>query len=94
MSYYFPKGVGEHHYGVSLTTESHYPGAFAHDDARCSQERHPMKPHRLSLTNALVMGYGLDKQIHHIYNPRVATREELEVYHDPQYIDFLSKRVC
>lgn len=53
-----------------------------------------MKPHRLSLTNALVMGYGLDKQIHHIYNPRLATREELEVYHDPQYIDFLSKQVC
>ncbi|KAI9508824.1 hypothetical protein F5148DRAFT_838181 [Russula earlei] len=69
VSYYFPKGVGEHHYG----------------------ERHPMKPHRLSLTNALVMGYGLDKQIHHIYNPRLATREELEAYHDPQYIDFLSK---
>jgi acetoin utilization deacetylase AcuC-like enzyme len=52
-----------------------------------------MKPHRLSLTNALVMGYGLDKQIHHIHNPRPATREELEVYHDPQYIDFLSKQV-
>jgi len=50
-----------------------------------------MKPHRLSLTNALVMGYGLDKQIHHIYNPRLATREELETYHDPQYLDFLSK---
>ncbi|KAH9001787.1 hypothetical protein EDB92DRAFT_1932188 [Lactarius akahatsu] len=45
VSYYFPKGVGEHHYG----------------------------------------------QIHHIHNPRPATREELEVYHDPQYIDFLSK---
>jgi acetoin utilization deacetylase AcuC-like enzyme len=53
-----------------------------------------MKPHRLSLTNALVMGYGLDKQIHHIYSPRLATREELEVYHDPQYLDFLSKQVC
>lgn len=50
-----------------------------------------MKPHRLSLTNALVMGYGLDKQIHNIYNPRPATRAELEVYHDPEYIDFLSK---
>ncbi|KAI0046916.1 hypothetical protein FA95DRAFT_1300781 [Auriscalpium vulgare] len=69
VSYYFPEGVGEHHYG----------------------ERHPMKPHRLSLTNALVMGYGLDKQIHNIYNPRPATRAELEVYHDPQYIEFLSK---
>ncbi|KAJ7932677.1 hypothetical protein B0H13DRAFT_2227482 [Mycena leptocephala] len=41
VSYYYPKGVGAHHYG----------------------ERHPMKPHRLTLTNALVMGYGLDKQI-------------------------------
>ncbi|KAI0263787.1 hypothetical protein BC834DRAFT_924846 [Gloeopeniophorella convolvens] len=57
VSYYFPEGVGEHHYG----------------------ERHPMKPHRLSLTNALVMGYGIDKYIHNIYNPRPATRDELEV---------------
>ncbi|EGN96361.1 hypothetical protein SERLA73DRAFT_170752 [Serpula lacrymans var. lacrymans S7.3] len=69
VSYYFPKGVGEHHYG----------------------ERHPMKPHRLTLTNALVMGYGLDKQIHHIYNPRPATQAELEAYHDHDYIDFLSR---
>jgi hypothetical protein len=57
------------------------------------QERHPMKPHRLTLTNALVMGYGLDKQIHHIYDPRPATQEELEIYHDRDYIGFLSKFV-
>ncbi|KAI9570757.1 hypothetical protein HD554DRAFT_2203761 [Boletus coccyginus] len=63
VSYFFPKGVGEYHYG----------------------ERHPMKPHRLTLTNALVMGYGLDKQIHHIYNPRPATQAELEMYHDHDY---------
>ncbi|KAG0699018.1 hypothetical protein DFH29DRAFT_68131 [Suillus ampliporus] len=69
VSYFFPKGVGEHHYG----------------------ERHPMKPHRLTLTNALVMGYGLDKQIHHIYNPRPATQAELEMYHDHDYVDFLSR---
>lgn len=50
-----------------------------------------MKPHRLTLTNALVMGYGLDKQIHHIYNPRPATQAELEMYHDHDYIDFLSR---
>jgi acetoin utilization deacetylase AcuC-like enzyme len=55
------------------------------------QERHPMKPHRLSLTNALVMGYGLDKQIHHIYNPRLATQAELQLYHDNDYIEFLSR---
>jgi acetoin utilization deacetylase AcuC-like enzyme len=52
-----------------------------------------MKPHRLTLTNALVLGYGLDKQIHHIYNPPPATRIELEAYHDPEYIDFLSRYV-
>ncbi|KAG1736932.1 uncharacterized protein EDB91DRAFT_497527 [Suillus paluster] len=69
VSYFFPKDVGEHHYG----------------------ERHPMKPHRLTLTNALVMGYGLDKQIHHIYNPRPATQAELEMYHDHDYVDFLSR---
>lgn len=55
------------------------------------QERHPMKPHRLTLTNALVMGYGLDKQIHNIYDPRPATQEELEMYHDHDYIEFLSR---
>ncbi|KAJ6630254.1 hypothetical protein B0H10DRAFT_2160269 [Mycena sp. CBHHK59/15] len=69
VSYYFPKGVGAHHYG----------------------ERHPMKPHRLTLTNALVMGYGLDKQIHNIYDVRAATQTELEAYHDHDYIDFLSR---
>ena len=39
------------------------------------------------------MGYGLDKQIHHIYDPRPATKEELENYHDSDYIDFLSRFV-
>lgn len=55
------------------------------------QERHPMKPHRLTLTNALVMGYGLDKQIHNIFDPRPATQEELEMYHDHDFIEFLSR---
>ena len=50
-----------------------------------------MKPHRLTLTNALVFGYGLDKQIHHIFDPRPATDAELEAYHDHDYIDFLSR---
>ncbi|KAF8638887.1 hypothetical protein AX17_001940 [Amanita inopinata Kibby_2008] len=54
-------------------------------------ERHPMKPHRLTLTNALVVGYGLDKQIHHMYDPRPATQAELEMYHDHDYIDFLQR---
>ena len=58
---------------------------------KLAQERHPMKPHRLTLTNALVFGYGLDKQIHHIYDPRPATQAELEAYHDHDYIGFLAR---
>ena len=50
-----------------------------------------MKPHRLTLTNALVMGYGLDKQIHYIYDPRPATQAELEMYHEHDYIESRSR---
>ena len=50
-----------------------------------------MKPARLSLTNALVMGYGVDKRIHEIYDARPASKEELEAYHDSDYVDFLSR---
>jgi acetoin utilization deacetylase AcuC-like enzyme len=52
-----------------------------------------MKPHRLTLTNALVLGYGLEKKIDNFYNPRAATEEELEEYHDRDYIKFLQKYV-
>lgn len=52
-----------------------------------------MKPHRLTLTNALVLGYGLDKQIHYMFDPRPATEAELTAYHDSDYIDFLSRKV-
>lgn len=49
-----------------------------------------MKPHRLTLTNHLVIGYGLDKKMD-MFQPRSATREELEAFHDEDYIDFLSR---
>ncbi|CDZ97332.1 histone deacetylase 3 [Phaffia rhodozyma] len=68
VSYYFPKSVGEYHYG----------------------ERHPMKPHRLTLTNSLVVGYGLHKRMD-VFAPRAATRDELEMFHDSDYVDFLSR---
>lgn len=54
------------------------------------QERHPMKPQRLTLTNHLVLGYGLHKYMD-IYQPRRATEEELLSFHDEDYIDFLSR---
>ncbi|SCZ94996.1 BZ3500_MvSof-1268-A1-R1_Chr11-3g03531 [Microbotryum saponariae] len=68
VSYYFPKGVGEYHFG----------------------ERHPMKPHRLTLTNHLVMGYGLHRKMD-MYDPRPATADELQTFHDEDYVDFLSR---
>ncbi|WFD32860.1 histone deacetylase [Malassezia sp. CBS 17886] len=52
-------------------------------------ERHPMKPARLALTNRLVHGYGLHEYMK-MYSPRWATREELEAFHDSDYVDFLS----
>lgn len=68
VSYYFPKGVGEYHYG----------------------ERHPMKPARLTLTNRLVLGYGLHDRMD-VYTPRAATKDELEMFHDSDYVDFLAR---
>lgn len=50
--------------------------------------RHPMKPARLALTNHLVHGYGLHEYMS-VYSPRWATREELESFHDSDYVDFL-----
>lgn len=67
VTYYFPKGVGEYHYGML----------------------HPMKPARLTLTNRLVLGYGLHEHME-CYTPHAATREDLEEFHDSEYIDFLS----
>ncbi|GAA93406.1 hypothetical protein E5Q_00047 [Mixia osmundae IAM 14324] len=68
VSYFFPKDVGEYHFG----------------------ERHPMKPHRLTLTNHLVMGYGLHQKMG-VYQPRIADKAELQTFHDQDYIDFLSR---
>lgn len=48
-----------------------------------------MKPARLTLTNRLVLGYGLHEQMK-CYTPRPATKEELEWFHDSDYVNFLS----
>lgn len=51
-----------------------------------------MKPHRLTLTNHLVLGYGLHKRMD-VFEPRAATKEELEAFHDQDYVDFLARCV-
>ncbi|KAG8811023.1 histone deacetylase, partial [Serendipita sp. 399] len=51
-----------------------------------------MKPHRLTLTNSLVISYKLDSFIDQIHDPLPASREELEMYHDPRYLTTLERR--
>ncbi|KAI6095229.1 hypothetical protein EDD16DRAFT_1698754 [Pisolithus croceorrhizus] len=88
VSYFFPKGVDDFHYGVGIPPlfrilSQPLNVAFLGTTSN--------EPHRLTLTNALVMGYSLDKQIHRIYSPRPATQVELEMYHDHDYVGFLSR---
>ncbi|KAL1297596.1 hypothetical protein AAFC00_006158 [Neodothiora populina] len=51
---------------------------------------HPMKPWRLTLTKHLVMGYGLQYAMDN-YDALPASKEAVEAFHDPEYVDFLSK---
>ncbi|ORY25264.1 putative histone deacetylase 3 [Naematelia encephala] len=53
-------------------------------------ERHPMRPHRLELTNQLVLGYGLHERMS-VHSPRAATEDELREFHHADYIDFLKR---
>jgi len=47
-----------------------------------------MKPYRLAMTHSLVLSYGLHKHMT-VYCPRRATRQELESFHSPEYLEFL-----
>jgi histone deacetylase HOS2 len=49
-----------------------------------------MRPHRLELTNQLVLGYGIHTRMS-VHSPRKATEEELAAYHAPDYLDFLKR---
>lgn len=52
-----------------------------------------MKPHRLTLTNHLVVGYGLHKQMD-VFQPQAASKQDLTAFHAEDYVDFLSKSVA
>lgn len=52
--------------------------------------KHPMKPWRLTLTNKIVMAYGMQDAMD-VYMPRPATEKELKAFHREDYIDFLQK---
>lgn len=51
---------------------------------------HPMKPWRLTLTKHLVMGYGLQFAMDN-YEALPASQETVAAFHDPEYVEFLSK---
>ncbi|KAL1457219.1 hypothetical protein WDU94_001874 [Cyamophila willieti] len=50
--------------------------------------KHPMKPHRLSVINSLILGYGLHKKMQ-IYRPYKASYHDMCRFHSAEYIDFL-----
>ncbi|EIE22949.1 histone deacetylase 3 [Coccomyxa subellipsoidea C-169] len=49
---------------------------------------HPMKPHRITLTNNLILHYGLYNMLES-YKPRKATGEDMVDFHSEEYINFL-----
>ncbi|KYR02249.1 hdaB, histone deacetylase family protein [Tieghemostelium lacteum] len=51
---------------------------------------HPMKPHRLCLTNNLVLNYGLHKKMD-LYKARRADSEDLLKFHSDDYVQFLER---
>ncbi|KAH8925557.1 histone deacetylase [Atractiella rhizophila] len=52
-------------------------------------EHHPMKPHRLTLTNTLILGYGLHENMK-VYSPQPASISDLTMFHGEEYIQLLS----
>ena len=64
--------------------------AFVYDDAMSHHELrhdHPMRPVRLRYTHELLQAYGaFDHEGATLLSPRLATQEELEWLHTPEYI--------
>ena len=52
--------------------------------------KHPMKPWRLTLTNKIVMAYGMHEAMD-LYMPQSASADELKSFHRDDYIDFLRR---
>ncbi|KAF2006286.1 putative histone deacetylase [Amniculicola lignicola CBS 123094] len=49
---------------------------------------HPMKPWRLTLAKQLILSYGLEYTMD-IHEPRPATFDEIALFHDREYLEFL-----
>ena len=51
---------------------------------------HPMKPHRIQITNSLVFDYELHKHMA-VYTPAKSSEFELMRYHSREYVEFLKQ---
>lgn len=52
--------------------------------------KHPMKPHRMTLTHELVLAYGLDSMCD-VVQPRPSTAAALAQFHTEDYVQFLRR---
>ncbi len=65
-----------------------YRLAYPYTDALLQYEfskSHPLKPRRLQLTYLLSKEFGLFNGVH-VFEPRLATRHELELFHSPDFV--------
>lgn len=53
-------------------------------------KEHPMKPKRICMAHNLIVNFGLYKYLD-VYVSRQASKEEMSKFHDPDYIEYLSK---
>lgn len=71
-----PKGKTVSYHSNPIVEEQHFG------------PHHPMKPWRLTLTNKIVLGYGMHHAMDMYLSPP-ATRDELTDFHTEDYVDFL-----
>lgn len=81
VSYFYDPDVGSYYYG---------PG-------------HPMKPQRMRMTHSLILSYNLYRLLEvrgrliyrrtttQVYRPHEASHSELTMFHDTEYVNFLSE---
>jgi histone deacetylase 1/2 len=49
-----------------------------------------MKPKRITMTHSLINQYKMYQALH-VYEPPRATKEELMLFHTPEYVEYLEK---
>jgi len=67
--------------------------AYFYDDAITNfhyGHDHLMKPKRIAMTHSLINHYKLYSQLY-VYEPQPASKEDLTMFHTPEYVDYLEK---